>query len=161
MDLQIVRTRHPPETYHDQLASLIREYDLQVSLEDVDRRLKRLPSGDRLFIALDGEKLIGYAHTRTAHDLLEEDTIELISIIVASSQRRQGIGRRLMTAAETWALQAGRARVRLHADVVESEALAFFASLGYEQTRTAQQFTRDLEATRKAEAPTQPPSHRP
>jgi GNAT superfamily N-acetyltransferase len=156
MNLQIVRTRHPPEAYHEQLVALIHEYEQGISLADVRRRLEKMPNSDRLFLALDGEPLIGYAQLRVSHDLLAEDTVELLSIIVTAGARRKGVGRHLMTAAETWALQAGRARLRLHADVVQTEALAFFSALGYEQTMTAQQFTRDLESTRNAESPTQP-----
>jgi GNAT superfamily N-acetyltransferase len=156
MNLQIVRTRHPPDAYYEPLTALLQEYDREIAVQEVRRRLERIPESDRLFLALDAEDLIGYAHVRVSHELLAEDTVELLSIIVASPMRRQGVGRRLMTAAETWALQAGRARLRLHANVVQTEALAFFSALGYEQSMTAQQFTRDLESTRSAEAPTQP-----
>jgi ribosomal protein S18 acetylase RimI-like enzyme len=128
MDLQIIRTRHPPAAYGD----------------------------DRLFLALDSEFLIGYAHLRVAHDLASEDTVELLDIIVSTELRRQGVGRRLMTAAETWASQADRAQLVLRADVVRSEALAFFSSLGYMQSGTSQEYVRDLDAARRAEAPTQP-----
>jgi ribosomal protein S18 acetylase RimI-like enzyme len=118
--------------------------------------LDLLPGDDRLFLALDGEFLIGYAHLRVARDLASEDTVELLDIIVSTDLRRQGVGRRLMTAAETWASQADRAKLVLRADVVRSEALAFFSSLGYSQAGTSQEYVRDLDAARRAEAPTQP-----
>lgn len=157
-NLQIIRTRHPPDAYYAQLLTLIQEVFPQVGLEDLRRRLEKLPASDRFFLALDGDALIGYAHFRVAQGLLVEDTIELLSIIVSMPLRRHGVGRHLMSAAETWALQAGRARLRLHADVIQTEVLAFFTALGYEQTMTAQQFTRDLQPPRDAEAPTQPAS---
>lgn len=157
-NLQIIRTRHPPDAYYGQLVALIQEAVPQVGLLDLRRRLEKLPESDRLFLALDGDVLIGYAHLRVTQELLAEDTIELLSIIVSKPLRRQGVGRHLMSAAETWALQAGRARLRLHADVIQTEVLAFFTSLGYEQTMTAQQFTRDLQSPRDAEAPTLPAS---
>ena len=155
-ELQIVRTRHPPEAYLDQLALLIQTESPASTLDDVRRRLEGLPTHDRLFLALEGEKLIGYAHLSISHDLLLEQSLELRSIIVVAARRRQGVGRTLMTAAETWAFQGGRARVVVHADVVRSEALAFFTALDYEQSSTAQEYLRDLDATRRAEAPTKP-----
>jgi ribosomal protein S18 acetylase RimI-like enzyme len=91
-----------------------------------------------------------------AHDLVNEDTVELLDIIVSTELRRQGVGRRLMTAAETWASQADRVKLVLRADVVRSAALAFFSSLGYMQSGTSQEYVRDLDAARRAEAPTQP-----
>lgn len=156
MELQIVRTRHPPTAYLGPLAELLHEEVPGLSAADLQRRLERLPESDRLFLALDSESLIGYAQLRVSHDLLEEDTVELRSIIVAPEMRRQGIGTRLMTAAETWALQSGRARLRLRAEVTRSEALAFFAALGYQQSATSQEYTRDLDIARRSEAPTQP-----
>ena len=115
-----------------------------------------MPGDDRFFLALDAELLIGYAHLRVMHDLASEDNIELINIIVIPELRREGVGRRLMTAAETWASQAERARLILRTDVVRSEALAFFSALGYEPSSTSQEYVRDLEVARRAEAPTQP-----
>lgn len=156
MDLQIIRTRHPPEVYYPQLARLLQEAVDGLTVVDVKRRLERLPETDRLFLALDSEALIGYAQLRVSHDLIEEDTAELLSIIVAPSKRRLGIGTRLMTAAETWALQGGRARLRIQVEVLRTDALAFFAALGYEQSATTQEFNRDLEAARRSEAPTRP-----
>lgn len=156
MDLQIIRTRHPPDPTLGQLAELLRKSGREVALEDMRRRFELLPPSDRLFLAMDGETLIGYAHLRVTHDFVEEATVELVSIVVAPKDRRKGVGRRLMTAAETWALRAGLACLRLRADVSSSEALAFFAALGFTQTNTSQEYERDLEITRRAEAPTQP-----
>ena len=156
MELQIVRTRHPPEAYLEQLVVLLESDTPGVELEDLRRRLEVLPSDDRFFLALDGETLIGYAHLRISQDLISEESAELVDIIVAAELRRRGIGRRLMTAAETWALQSDRSTLELSADVVRSEALAFFSALGYEASGTSQEYVRDLESARRAEAPTQP-----
>ena len=156
MELQIIRTRHPPDAYLEQLATLLQSETSDVGLDDLRRRLELLPGDDRFFLALDAELLIGYAHLRVTHDLASEDSIELIDIIVTPELRREGVGRRLMTAAETWASQAERARLILRTDVVRSEALAFFSALGYEPSSTSQEYVRDLEAARRAEAPTQP-----
>jgi GNAT superfamily N-acetyltransferase len=138
------------------LTELLRHSSPGAALDDVRRRLERFPQSDRLLLATDGETLIGYAHLRVVHDLLEEDTVELVAMVVAPADRRKGIGRRLIAAAETWALQSGRARLRARAEVVSSQALAFFAALGYRRTSTSQGYERDLESARRAEAPTQP-----
>jgi ribosomal protein S18 acetylase RimI-like enzyme len=156
MDLQIIRTRHPPVSYLEQLAAILQSETPDITLDDLRGRLELLPEDDRLFLALDGEFLIGYAHLRVTHDLSSEDAVELLDIIVVMELRRQGVGRRLMTAAETWASQAQRAKLTLRADVVRSEALAFFSSLGYVQASTSQEYVRDLDAARRSEAPTQP-----
>ncbi len=156
MDLQIIRTRHPPAAYLEQLATILQSETPDITLDNLRGRLELLPEDDRFFLALDGEFLIGYAHLRVTHDLASEDTVELLDVIVVMELRRQGVGRRLMTAAETWASQAQRAKLVLRADVVRSEALAFFSSLDYVQASTSQEYVRDLDAARRSEAPTQP-----
>lgn len=156
VELQIVRTRYPPDAYLEQLATILRIEVSDITIDDLRRRLELLPVDDRFFLALDGELLIGYAHLRFTHDLTSEDTVELLNIIVAVESRGQGVGRLLMTAAETWATQAERGTLVLRADVVRTEALAFFSSLGYVQSSTSQEYVRDLDAARRADAPTQP-----
>jgi GNAT superfamily N-acetyltransferase len=156
MDLQIIRTRHPPEAFLPQIANLIEQAGLPATPEDVGRRLERLPAADRLILAVEGEHLVGYAHLRIGNDLVYEETAELMSIIVRASHRRRGIGRRLVTAAETWAAQSGRARLLMRTEVVRTAAHAFFVALGFRETSTNLEFVRDLEAARRSESPTVP-----
>ena len=87
MDLQIIRTRHPPEAYLGQLMELLPHSGPVTTPEDLRRRLELMPESDRFLLATDAEALIGYAHLRVVHDLLEEETVELVSIVVATRPR--------------------------------------------------------------------------
>lgn len=145
MELQIIRTRHPPEIYHAQLANLISEEGHPTKREDITNRLHLLPTKDRLLLAVDGETLLGYAHLRVSDDLVNEETAEVVAIVVEVSNRRRGIGTRLITAAETWATQSGRARLLLKTDVVRTPAHAFFSAQGYEKDSTTLEFIRNLD----------------
>jgi GNAT superfamily N-acetyltransferase len=113
--------------------------------EDITNRLRLLPTNDRLLLAVDGETLLGYAHLRVSQDLVNEETAEVVAIVVEASNRRSGIGTRLITAAETWATQSGRARLLLKTDVVRTPAHAFFSALGYEKDSTTIEFIRILD----------------
>jgi GNAT superfamily N-acetyltransferase len=157
LNLQIIRTRHPPEPHIVQLAALQREVGFAVTPDDVRRRLETLPREDRLLMALSGESLLGYAHLRVTCDLSNEETAEVVAIVVARAFRRQGVGRRLIAASETWAIESGRARLLLRTDVVRTDAHAFFLALGYEESSTTLEFVRDLERFRQADRPTRPP----
>jgi len=144
MELQIIRTRHPPEAYIAQLADLLSASGLSASPEDLHRRLDLLPRGDRLLMAVVGDHLLGYAHIRVSHDLLHEETAEILAIVVHPQHRRQGIGRRLIAAAETWARQSGRARLVMRTDVTEAPAHAFYVAMGYQRAGTLLEFVRHL-----------------
>ncbi len=156
MDLQIVRTRYPPEAYLEQLLAIVHIEAPEVALEDLKRRLQELPGEDRFFLALDADTLIGYAHFSISRRLEADESVELADIVVLPEFRRQGVGRTLMAAAETWALQSERACLQLRANVINTDALAFFASLGFEPSGTSQEYVRDLDINRQADAPTQP-----
>ncbi len=145
MELQIIRTRHPPEIYHAQLANLISQEGHPTTREDITNRLHLLPTHDRLLLAVNGETLLGYAHLRVSQDLVNEETAEVVAIVVEASNRRYGIGTRLITASETWATQSGRSRLLLKTDVVRTPAHAFFSALGYEKDSTTLEFIRILD----------------
>jgi GNAT superfamily N-acetyltransferase len=139
------------------LHAMLLEAEISVEMEEMRTRLESLPKEDRLLIGLDGEHLAGFAHLRVSRDLTAGDTAEVVAILVAKSYRRRGVGRHLIAAAETWALESGRARLLLHTDVIRTEANAFFTALGYEKSATTLEFIRDLERVRQADRPTRPP----
>jgi GNAT superfamily N-acetyltransferase len=143
-NLQILRTRNPPAIFLEQIALLQTEAGHSATTSEVQRRLDALPRNDRLLLAVDGEKLLGFAHLRVTSDLINQDTAEVVMIIVRQSHRRRNIGRRLINAAETWARESGHARLLLRTEVVRTAAHAFFVALGYEETSTTLEFIREL-----------------
>ncbi len=146
MELQLLRTRHPPYIFLQQLVGLLNSEKFDVSLEEIKKRIDKLPDKDRLFLAVEGEHLYGYAHLRIAYDLVDTETAVVVSVIVREDRRREGIGSRLIAAAETWARQSGRSRLLLRTDVIRTGAHAFFVALGYEGSSTQLEFIRHLSA---------------
>lgn len=77
-------------------------------------QLPGLARGDRkLFVADDGRKLLGTTLLFFAHQPNQPHRAEIGKMLVHSSARRQGLGRRLLDAAEAAALQSGRTLVML------------------------------------------------
>ncbi len=100
---------------------------------------------ERFFLAVEGESLIGYAQLRVLLDHGYQPYAEMYSIVVQPERRREGIGRHLIAAAESWALQANISHIRLINDTTNPECQAFFASLGYIQDSSILAFVRDLD----------------
>jgi GNAT superfamily N-acetyltransferase len=155
-ELQIIRTLHPPEVYVAQLVDLFLDEGYELLIDDLRSRVEDLHRDDRLLLAVDGDHLIGYAHLRTAKDLLHEETTEVICILVRAGYRRQGIGRRLLRTAESYAEQSGKSRLVVKTNVLFSHAQAFFSAMDYEQVGTSVEYLRDLSSQRDANAPTLP-----
>jgi GNAT superfamily N-acetyltransferase len=145
MELQILRTRHPPDIFLSQLTSLLGQELEPLEVETILRRVEALPKDDRLLLAVMGETLLGFAHLRIAHSLAHDPSAEVVSMVVRPDHRRQGVGRRLVAAAETWARQANRAYLLLHTDVTRTAAHAFFTALGYQKSATSIDFVRVLD----------------
>ena len=156
MSLQIVRTLYPPEHYVAQIAELNRPLSPEAALGHTQRRVRALPKEDRILLAVEGDRLLGYAHIRITRDLLSDEAAEVVTLAVAPDHRRKGVGRRLVHAAEAWARESGRSRLVLRTNVVVTAAHAFFVALGYAQAETSLVFVRDLEVERRADQPTQP-----
>jgi len=144
MELQLLRTRHPPEIFLQQLIGLLQSEGVHISLEKFHKRINKLPGDDRLLLAVEGERLYGYAHLRIDHDLIDSETAVVVSVVVREDRRRQGVGSRLIAASETWARQSGRSRLLLRTDVVRTGAHAFFVALGYDGSSTQLEFIRHL-----------------
>lgn len=67
-------------------------------------------------------------------------TGHLITIDIAASARRRGLGRRLFAEAARRLRDAGAEEVRLEVDVRNAGAIRFYESLGFERTRTLKSY---------------------
>lgn len=82
MNLQILRTRHPPGIYLEQVALMHTQEGQPATATDIRLRMDQLPRSDRLLLAVEGETLLGYAHLRTSSDLLGEKSAEIVTLLV-------------------------------------------------------------------------------
>ncbi len=69
--------------------------------------------GKRLLVAADGERLVGTLLLTLAHQPNAPHRAEVGKMLVLSSARRRGLGRRLLAAAEDMARDAGRTLLML------------------------------------------------
>ena len=56
-----------------------------------------------------------------------------IGVMVAATHRRQGVGRALLAAADSWARAAGITKLELHVFPHNTAAIALYEALGYER----------------------------
>ena len=68
--------------------------------------------------------------------------LDVDELAVLADYRRQGIGRRLMAAAEEWAAERGITRIELNVWQANDQAIAFYERLGYRTIRRT--MARDL-----------------
>ena len=85
----------------------------------------------KIFVAESGGEVVGYLHLEDYDVLYFPHMKNVLGIAVASACRRQGVGRALLAAGETWAKADGAAAVRLVSGEGREGAHAFYQSLGY------------------------------
>lgn len=90
------------------------------------------------------ERVIGFVHVH-ARVLLETPPFgELGGLAVDMEHQQQGIGRRLLEAAERWAVEQGLTSMRIRTNVVRETAHAFYTRLGYRALKRQTTFVKEF-----------------
>lgn len=82
-----------------------------------------------LFVAGDGERIVGFAVAAVV-----ADQVELESIAVDPARRRLGVGRALSGAVMLWGREAGAREMLLEVRSANAEARALYDRLGFTET---------------------------
>jgi GNAT superfamily N-acetyltransferase len=98
-----------------------------------------------VFVAARGEMVLGWVHVGYAQHLILDGYAEIFGLVVAEHAQRQGLGQRLIAAAEGWARDsAGVALVRLRSGAHRLDAHRFYESMGYTAQRASYRFDKAL-----------------
>ncbi len=128
------------------LAALSGQLGYPTTAGEVRERLAAIAArGDGVVLVaeLDGV-VVGWLHVLGAHLLESPDYAEIGGLVVAEEARGQGLGWRLMDAAERWARAMGYAEVHVRSNVVREAAHRFYEGLGYRRVKQQMVFVRRL-----------------
>ena len=129
------------------LAQLMCELSYETSTAEMSQRLKSILSDPRYgtFVAEIDNELCGMIGTLT-HVSYEHNDLsgKILALVVSKKQRRSGVGRALITAAEKDFAKRNVTRVTLTTRFEREVAHQFYEKLGY--SRTGFRFAKDLTA---------------
>jgi GNAT superfamily N-acetyltransferase len=139
-----------PASHDDapELARLAAELGYPMPTDEMRRRLGALLSSDRHHVAVvEGEppRLLGFVHVEHRTSLEGGDRAELMGLVVDARARRQGLGRRLLAAAEEWAGQRALAALTVRSNVARTSSHPFYAAQGYALSKTQHVYSRAIE----------------
>lgn len=105
-------------------------YPCEISL--VADRIRDL-SVDReaVFVAEVKGSVVGFIHVEKYELLYFEAMANILGLAVRSEYRHNGIGKKLLIAAEDWALKMGIKGMRLNSGITRTGAHEFYRHLGY------------------------------
>jgi GNAT superfamily N-acetyltransferase len=99
----------------------------------------------RLFVAQRaGNVIAGWIHVQATYLLECDARAEIWGLVVSDSARGSGVGRRLVEAAEEWALMRGLGVIVLRSNCLRTDAQRFYEHLGYKVTKTQNAFRKTL-----------------
>ena len=99
----------------------------------------------RLYVAQHaGNVIVGWVHVQVLYLLESDARAEIFGLVVAESARGTGVGRRLVEAAEEWALMRGLGVMGLRSNYLRTQAQGFYEHLGYRVTKTQNAFRKNL-----------------
>ena len=119
------------------LASLVCELGYETASAEMRQRLKSILSdaGFRTFVAEIDHQVCGMIGTLTHASHEHNDSSgKIIALVVSKKQRRSGIGRALIAAAEKDFVKREVMRVSLTTRATRKEAHRFYKALGYSRT---------------------------
>jgi GNAT superfamily N-acetyltransferase len=88
----------------------------------------------------------GWIHICGRRTLESDPCAEIAGLIVDATRRRQGIGRRLVEAAEAWSRKRGYTHLRVRSNVARDAAHVFYPGLGFTKVKTQHVYERAVAA---------------
>ncbi|HZS18823.1 MAG TPA: GNAT family N-acetyltransferase [Candidatus Udaeobacter sp.] len=127
------------------LAQLMCELGYVTAPGEMDARLELILSNTayRTLVAIVNGSVCGMIGTIVYPSYEHNDPgARILALVTSSAQRRRGIGRALIAAAEKDLAQRGIQRVSLNTQLIREDAHKFYESLGY--TRNGWRFVKQL-----------------
>jgi GNAT superfamily N-acetyltransferase len=132
-----LRIRRMTETDAEVVATLARELGYPNEIESIRERIRAISDLDLLLVAVDAmDRPIGFIQAHRVCIIEVGFRVEILGLVVSSSARRSGIGRRLIDEAERWAKHIGAEAISVRSNTKRTEAHVFYPALGYTKIKT-------------------------
>ena len=146
-----MRVRIMTEQDAGAVAALSGQLGYPASAERIAARFRDM-AGDvdaGVFVAVSPDgSLAGWIHVCGRRSLESDPHAEIAGLVIDAARRRQGIGRRLVDAAETWARRHGYSYLKVRSNVTRDVAHEFYGGLGFTRIKSQHVYTRVVDAGR-------------
>ncbi|MGA7200861.1 MAG: GNAT family N-acetyltransferase [Candidatus Cybelea sp.] len=126
------------------IAALMAQLGYDVPAAAVIARLQHLGERRDVFVATDGERVVGWAALAIDEAFVEGFGAYLEGLVVDEAARNRGIGVALLEAVEDRARERGCAEVRVQSNVLRERAHSFYGRNGYLKVKAQYQLRKAL-----------------
>jgi GNAT superfamily N-acetyltransferase len=134
---EALRIRRMVETDAEVVAALAGELGYPNEVETIRARVRAIDQADLLLVAVDASnKAVAFIQGHRFCIIEVGFRVEILGLVVSSSVRRSGIGRKLIAEAERWATNIGAEAISVRSNTKRSEAHLFYPALGYKKIKT-------------------------
>lgn len=146
--MQVVTVAHFIRKYQDLdlpgVQVLLEELGYVLAQEELSTNIEAIADrGGTVFVAEDERVIVGCVCVVFDARLAEGVCAEIVSLIVGSHARAQGIGTSLVKTAEAWALP-NVSKMRVRANTLRTSAHRFYTSRGYTEVKEQKVFVKTL-----------------
>lgn len=125
------------------------ELGYDVNLNIVKKQIKKLTEDSlhHIIIGYENEqtrKIIGFVHAELYESLYMDTGLNILGLAVDSDFQGQGIGKKLMSFIEDYALKNNISYIRLNSNVRRIDAHKFYESIGYVCDKTQKRLIKKL-----------------
>lgn len=125
------------------------ELGYDANLDIVKKQIRKLTNDTKhnIIIGFENEqtrKIIGFVHAELYESLYMDTGLNILGLAVDSNFQGQGIGKKLMSAIEDYALKNNISYIRLNSNVRRIEAHKFYESIGYVCDKTQKRLIKKL-----------------
>jgi GNAT superfamily N-acetyltransferase len=137
-----VRRARPDDA--EPIAALMKQLGYDVPTPAVTERLQRLGERREVFVATDGERVVGWAGLLIDEPFVEGFGAFLEGFVVDEAARSRGIGAALLEAVEARARERGCTEIRVQSNVLRERAHSFYERNGYLKVKAQYQLRKPL-----------------
>lgn len=125
------------------------ELGYDVDLDIVKKQIEKLTNDNKhnIIIGFENEqtrKIVGFVHAELYESLYMDTGLNILGLAVDSNFQGQGIGKKLMSAIEDYALKNNISFIRFNSNVRRTEAHKFYESIGYVCDKTQKRLIKKL-----------------
>jgi GNAT superfamily N-acetyltransferase len=139
-----IETRSARSNDVERIVELMMQLGYAVPAAALRDRLQRLDERRAILVATSGDDVVGWAAVCIDEPFVEGFGAHLEGLVVDESRRSEGIGARLLDAAEAWARARGCAEMRVQSNVIRERAHVFYERHSYTTIKAQYQLRKRL-----------------